>query len=257
MFHKDCPLSIKQPLEHLPLKVVEQVLRDLSQISFDKEIGFHTYNEPIIDPRLYYIMLKTRELLPNSPIVIWTNGSILTKSLVSTFNEIGKVRYVISIYNKSDQKRIQEIFPVLRKKFTVDKVLPTVVSKHLFEKDSENVTATNYCDGKILSKRGITKQTMDTRKDIYNHEKINLKKPCHAPYSQVVITYKGDVSLCCYDWKRTVTFGNVKKQSLLKILSGNAMDEAYTALSSGNRIFDICMRCPYSKSIKCKRDDVN
>lgn len=204
---RKCPLSIEQKEEHLPIKNIYDVLDSLVVIHYKKEIGFHMYSEPIIDPRLYAVMESAKSVLGEDiPLLIWTNGITLTETLMHDFLDLGNVRIIVSVYN--------------------DKT---------FEKVNDWGDYVTLCDYRTIGK--------DDRLLIYEQPEHKFLGFCHAPYGQIIITYKGDVSLCCYDWKRTVTFGNIKKIPLEEILQSKKMDDAYRNLGRGRRIFDVCQRC--------------
>lgn len=209
MRHTLCPISRYNYMEHLPLKYAEKIIKGLKEIKYKKELGFHNFSEPTIDPRLYYLMKLARKILPENPLVIWTNGKILTSNLVDDFNKIGNIKFVISVYDKETNDKIKSF--------------------------NCNLVELNYWSEKTKMEENLL--------DIYSRSIVDIKKKCYAPYRQVIVNHKGEVSLCCYDWKFTVSFGNVKDCSLKEILTSKKMNKAYKELSSGKRVFDVCRRC--------------
>jgi len=214
-YHLKCPFNLDVEREHLPIKFVEKVIKELSNLGYRNEIGFHTFNEPFQDPRLYYILSYTRELLPDNTILLWTNAMNLTKTLIEDFKEFGNIRYIISVYNQRIFNKIGDF-------------RGTGESFEILDYRSEH-------------------NNQDDRLQIYYMPEINLKKKCFAPYHQVIISYQGDVSLCCFDWNRTITFGNIKDSELAGILVSKKMIDAYKNLSNGDRVFDVCKRCCWSR----------
>jgi len=98
MAHKECPISTYTQKVHLPIRYVRMTIDSLSILGYMGDIGFHIYNEPTIDPRLFYIMKYANEVLPESQVVLWTNGKILTEGLVEDFSEIKNLKYYLSCY---------------------------------------------------------------------------------------------------------------------------------------------------------------
>ena len=88
---------------------------------------------------------------------------------------------------------------------------------------------------------------LDDRMLIYTRAQTNTSKPCSMPYGKLWIYHTGDIGLCCYDWNRTVTFGNIKTNSLLDILKTDKMKQVGLNLQAGNRVEDVCSRCWYSR----------
>lgn len=162
---KGCPSTVVEKKHHLPFKIVEKVLKELLDMKFTGMIGFHRYNEPLIDPRLFKIL----DITP-FPVVIWTNGTVLTSEL-------------------KDELKCE-----------------TIITDH-------------------------SKCELDSRLDIYNWSPVKAER-CGRK-NQLTISHTGDVVLCCYDWKDTVSFGSVKDESLVEIIKR----------IPDKRDFDVCKRC--------------
>jgi 2-deoxy-scyllo-inosamine dehydrogenase (SAM-dependent) len=208
MSHKKCPVSVYKERKHLQLKYVTQIIYELSELGYEKSIGFHCYNEPMIDPRLYYIMDYTRKMLPKSEIIMWTNGKILTKELLLDFSEIGNIRYYVSGYGNN-------------------------ITKETF----------NEVGIKKFSLLLMDERKMDDRLYWYDSSENPLSTPCSAPYKQLSIDYMGNVIICCMDWRSSVVFGNIKDSSLIYILNSEDMKRTSGELAVGIRSHKLCMGC--------------
>ena len=80
--HKSCPLHRVTDIHHLPLEIITKVLLEAQQLNFRGEFRFHNYNEPTIDPRLFLVMHRVREIFSNDvTICMPTNKSILSPEL--------------------------------------------------------------------------------------------------------------------------------------------------------------------------------
>lgn len=157
---------------------------EIAKEGFVGDITFHQYSEPIMDPRLYYIVCEFRKDLPKCSISIWSNGSLLTPQLKADFDNLG-VKYAIS----SDKKG------------------------------------------------------MDDRLGLYEVQPSSLEdRPCPRIH-QITITCDGDVAACCYDWRRTVTYGNVLERPFMQIINDSFHVLDKERLSSGARPHDVCRRC--------------
>lgn len=184
--HLACPASKEEKEQYLPLKNIMNCIIQLRQLDYKGDLGFHIYNEPLLDPRLLYILDFTRHVLLNK-IIIWSNKTLYTDELGEEIKKFGNIHFVFSDY-----------------------LLP----HHL-----------------------------DNRLTIYRdsaHPIIN--KRCLQPYYQLNINYNGDVVLCCYDWKWTKTYGNIKRQKLEDILISEKMNCDYRNLKQGE-LFKFCTNC--------------
>lgn len=208
--HKQCPLHLTESAIILPQAIVLNVLDTISSWGYTGIIGFHTYNEPGIDPRLFTFISYARIKCPKSHIVIMTNGFYLDNNLVNEYMAVGVNEMFISAYSEKEYKRFSNIQSQL--------------------------------------KININKPVLDKRLDIYDRPEIQAdNKICLAPYNELMITREGYVGLCCLDWRRDQCFGDLRDQSLEEILVSDKMINAYENLSCGNRVFDICKRCDWSR----------
>lgn len=208
--HKQCPLHLTQYAIILPQKIVLSVIDTISSWGYSGVIGFHTYNEPGIDPRLFMFITYARTKCPSSHIVIMTNGFYLDDNLVNEYMNVGVNEMFLSAYSDKEYKRFS------------------------------NFTS--------QMKININKPVLDERLDIYDRPEMQPdQKTCLAPYNELMVTREGYVGLCCLDWRRDNVFGNLHNNSLEEILTSEKMISAYENLSCGNRVFDICKRCGWSR----------
>lgn len=166
-----CPITILPAGSYLDFKWIKKVIDELIELEYEGDIGFHRYNEPLIDPRIWNIL----DINPFH-VVIYTNGTTLTDS----------VRNRLSNYD-----------------------LEIVFTDHTLKQNK-----------------------LDPRLNIYNWEQVEFTR-CGRE-NQLTINHKGNMVICCYDWKDTVTFGNIKEEKLEDML------EKVPYLP---REFDICLRC--------------
>ena len=95
--HKKCPLNLVETPVILPAKIVFDVLETLERYNFQGIIAFHTYNEPLIDPRLFQFIEFARKACPHSDIFILTNGYYLTQTLADELVDSGVSKIIISV----------------------------------------------------------------------------------------------------------------------------------------------------------------
>ncbi len=209
--HKKCPLHLHKEPRILPEKIFLQIIKTCKEYDFKGGIAFHCYNEPGIDPRLMMFIKITREALPKATIFIMTNGFYFDENLAEEYQKNGVDMLIISAYSPKEEQRFKDI--KLRSK------IPHFSISKLYQ------------------------IKLDDRLTIYEREKIDCTKPCHAPLDEVIITNEGKVSLCCLEWKREHCFGNLHKQSMADILNSEKVQRTYKNLLSGKRTLDICKRC--------------
>ncbi len=208
--HPRCPVSKMQNDPHiLPARIVNDVLQTLSRHDYSGRIAFYTYNEPLMDPRLFEFVRTARRSCPQSRIHICTNGYCLTQDLVDELVQAGVTSFHISAYSESDLHRFSAL------------AIPVESAVKLMK--------------------------LDDRLDFYDTDEKSCDKPCYAPLAQVIITSQGMISLCCLDWKRQYCFGDLNAQSFEEAMADRQLRQAYKRLSHGERFLPLCRRCGWSR----------
>lgn len=96
--HKDfCPSS-RIPDSMLESAIILKVMQFLGP-EFKGDVGFHNYNEPLADPRLFHIVRKIKEICPDCRVSIWTNGLYLYPKLALEAVDIGVDEFVLTAYS--------------------------------------------------------------------------------------------------------------------------------------------------------------
>jgi radical SAM protein with 4Fe4S-binding SPASM domain len=208
--HKKCPLSLEVEKKILSSNVVMEVINTLGEFGFTGTIAFHTYNEPLIDPRLFKFIEQTRKACPACNIYILTNGYYLTQMLALELMEIGVSSIHVSAYTSKEYDRLSKI--KLNIPYEVEKMI-----------------------------------LMDQVLAIYQSPFIDHKATCFAPLNEIIITREGDISLCCRDWQRRYTFGNLYEKGFNEIMKEGLMHAVYKRLKDGDRFLDICRRCSWTR----------
>ncbi len=215
--HLKCPLnSTSVEKKILSLKVIEGILKEISDYNFAGIISFHTYNEPLIDPRLFYIIDMTKKYCPKAEVFILSNGFYFNQNIANELVDIGVDRIDITAYSLKEFEELKKI--------------------------NVKIPYSVFPAFKITD--------LDDRKDIYNKinisEKIN--KPCYNILNDMIITCNGKIDLCCFDWKRKYCFGDLEKQTIKQIIVETELYKSFIELAKGVRKKEICQNCINSKT---------
>ena len=215
-FHKKCPLHYVVTKQTLPLNVIKKAISELKSIEYDNSIWFNNYNEPLSDPRLFYIINYVKTHLNKSKIHINTNGFYLDQNLADELYECGVDEIIISLYSKEESERLRAI------KFSMD------------------VHMSDYATN-----------SLDDRNNIYQRELLYCNLPCYSLETEIIIRYTGDVGLCCLDWDNRYNYGNLNHMSLEEILGSSCVQEITSQLKKGKRQLEICKRCNWQRGNIC------
>ena len=209
--HVKCPLNKQTEKKILPINIIEKFIKELGEYNYSGTISFHTYNEPLIDPRLFYIIGLTKKYCPKAYIYILTNGFYLNQEMALELCDIGVNRLDVTAYSDSEYDRLTSI--------------------------KLNIPYSVFYSPKI--------EDLDDRLDLYDENNNLLKnsKPCYNVLNDLVITCDARIDLCCFDWKREHTYGDLEKQSLKEIINSTTIYKDFLSLAKGDRNNTICKNC--------------
>lgn len=203
--HKKCPLHGQKEKVVLPSRIVRETIDEVAQIDYDGVFAFHTYSEPLIDPRLFSFITYAKTKCPKSKTLILTNGFYLNQQIADELAELKIWILAVTAYSRSEFNRFS--------------ALDVKIPYYVFE------------------------SKLDDRQNIYDSMPVNIKASCFAPVGDVSVACTGDVVLCCLDWKRRHRFGNLTWESFYSILNKKETLEVYNSLIHGERKLYLCRRC--------------
>ena len=207
--HRFCPAHVTSyPPRHLPLRVISSTLEALAHSGYDRQVRFHTSNEPLADPRMLTVVRLARQLLPKAELALFTNGDALSQQLADELVEAGVSTILLSAYNPAARKRLGGL-----------KV---------------------GCAKTLLYRGGLSDTTLLGQ---YDAKPTGSTLPCGAPFHHLQIGCDGEVYLCCRDWQRRYTFGSLHTLPLAAILSQDRLWDVYAPLRDGKRTLPLCQRC--------------
>jgi hypothetical protein len=206
--HPRCPAhrAAAHPPENLASAVVFQVLADLGARGFDGCLSFHQYGEPLMDPRLFWFLERAARVVPTAKTLVWTNGSTLEAHMLHDLQAVGLGHLAVTAYTPAERARLEAL-----------EAPPGFLT----------IYAPNWVE--VFG--------------IYDAPAAPLATPCYAPLTDLIITRGGQVGLCCRDWARRHTFGDLNTTPFRVILEGPELRAVYDRLSQGDRYLDLCQRC--------------
>ncbi len=113
-----CPVSVL-PIPKVPRlmddAVFTELLRQLSDLSFDGRLSYHFYNEPLIRKDLERLVARAAAALPAAEQVLFTNGDLLTDARYASLVEAGVDHFVVTRHAMTpiaERDRQTVLFPV-------------------------------------------------------------------------------------------------------------------------------------------------
>lgn len=210
-FHKKCPASCAAKKEILPSKVIFKALDELKLIEFDGVICFHVYNEPLIDPRLFWLIEYIKKNLMSAKTEIYSNGYYLNEQMINELENVGADILLVTGYGEQEFERLINL-----------------------------KTDMAYC---------VQFGNLDERLDMYkDREKPISADPCKTYFTQVSIYSDGEVGTCCLDYRHPYKLANIYNMSLEEALNSEKMISIQKRLLEGDRsLFPICKNCSWNR----------
>lgn len=207
--HKSsCPLSEAGEPTYLRTDAILRIFDQLGVWDYDRDVCLSNYNEPCVDPRLFMLMDELHKRVPKVHMYMWTSSWWMNEYLMHQLREHGLTDLRVNGYVESERKRMETWNIPAGMKFTVRN------GGH------------------------------DNRISMYTQSKEEYPgRKCTAPYRELTIHCTGDVGMCCMDWKRSVTFGNLYEKPLLEILGSPRMMETAVRNQQRGRNLPVCVRC--------------
>ena len=207
--------------QKMTMKLIDKLFEDLKTINFDGAFCLSGYGEPTLHNDLHPIIYKLSIL---GAVELITNGDTLSPQKIKNFYESNLSKLIVSMYDGEHQT---EKFKKMEEESGVPKNF--LVLRNTWYKDEDNF-------GLLLTNRAGTNNAGQ-------QPKVNLNKKCFYPAYTSVIEWNGDIFLCCHDWQRRVSMGNVMQTNFFDIWNGPAYRKYRRDLLSGQRKNKPCSDC--------------
>ena len=194
-----------------------KIIDDLAKVNWKGEIAPNFYGEPMLDPRLLDFVAYAHDQLPDSRIVLFTNGDFLSIEFYKKLVQKGVGRFVITHHPPDHPTAIEAIKQVLRyrEEFGDDHV----------EMKYSKLT-------KIIQWRGMGVG-----------EPINDDYCRSTALNKIGVHWDGEVIFCCNDYYVTTKFGNAKNERLIDIWRKPYYQKVRNGIKKGQFILQTCKDC--------------
>jgi MoaA/NifB/PqqE/SkfB family radical SAM enzyme len=221
-----CPVSRSvDPREtgEMSLDLLERIAGELAGLRYAGRIALFGNNEPLLDGRLVDIVQLFRTSCPRADLRILTNGVLATPGLIGELFAAGLS--TLTINNYTDGRRlIQPVRALIR---AADRLRPFDIR---------------------VSMRSRT-EVLTTRAGLAPNKPRPDRKPqgfCALPFTDLHISYTGDVNLCCFDAHGAVSMGKVTDASIVEIWKSPGFAAHRHSLLRGVRAgLPLCRHCDF------------
>lgn len=226
------------------------IMTTLKEVRFDGVVQMFLLNEPLLDKSIHAKIAEIRAACPRSSIYVSTNGDPLLKGVdLATSLEHAVKLYAagvntinLNIYDEGDQhERYVTFIEELTSKYNVE------LTHHKYRHNSPGrnfVALTDMRVSRIEKNASIT--------DMFHPRGMKdvgpLKAYCMRTQRHVVVTWNGDVPICCAidptDVKIPVV-GNVEKTSLIDLWNSETLFKYRYFTQKKRRVLIGCRTCDH------------
>ena len=208
-----CPNSKieKQPTSLMSWSIYFKIIEDLRKIHYGGAIHPYMMGEPLCDPRMPEMIHMANKFFPDNVIFISTNGDYLKrKEDVKDLFDKGLTWMGVSHYDDRNDH--------LKKMVEFPRMVHTPIEK--------------------------LRETFYNRAGNIDVPCIHPMKSCDWIFQKAYINYRGDVILCCSDYKYEIVFGNVMDQPFGEIYNSENYNYYRKAHRQGwGKELPLCEKC--------------
>ena len=216
-----CPNSssergLMKNMSRMDAKLYQKIIDQLAAMGWDGEVAPNFYGEPLIDDRMADLVKYTRNKLPSSKILLYTNGDFLTLDLYISLISAGVNAFIVTCHPDVTPRFVEDILDYRRNESN-DEV------EFIYQKLS-----------------GIT-----NRGGLVDVEQECHRKVCDEATMKVGVQWDGNIILCCNDYFVTTQLGNVNTENLFSIWNKSEYKQLRRDLRIGVFKLEICKNCKY------------
>lgn len=258
-----CPISqMKREKGIMDFKLFKKIIGDLNTVNFKGNILPTSYGESLLIPNFTDYLSYIRYKIPESGIILFTNGSLLNTNLskkiikenlvdelIVSFDGGTKESYESVRIGLSFNKVKKNVHDFIKIRNNLGKKKPKVIitmvvtpensfTRDELRKEFNDVDDINYS---IMFNWGGQLKKIDGYNRGTRFSKNNF---CRLLYDTIYILQNGDVCLCCTDYEGREIIGKVQDSSIKDIWNGPELQKRRNLLK--NRMFSelpLCKKC--------------
>lgn len=279
------------PFLNMDMRCFNKVVSDLRQWCENtgkkiKVIRLYSTGESLLHPQIGEMVKRIKEQNVCDAIEITTNGSLLKSEYARQFVEYGLDYLRVSIYsvykernreitrNTISPEEIREKIKYLKDyRDSLGKAKPFIQAKMIDTYSKENEDFLMFYDGYV--DECVIDQPMQSSTDddvLANlfHERAEVidklvkekqiysgKKACRYPFTHLTIRSEGSVCVCCNDYLKKTTIGNVMEHGLQSLWNSKKLyDFRVMQIKTKGVNHPACARCEVPLR-DCREDDID
>lgn len=214
-------------------------------------IEFAMHGEPLMHPNYISIFTKFRSHLPNTQLQVTTNGDILRGKMQQRVEKIfnAGINFILmdTYYPKDRRDSLRKEAFSLKNIEVVDYYEDWALDDFSpYANHGNKIQRTILLMDDILI-RDQEEHTRIVKSHAGSNPLIQIDQPiqrsCARPFREMTITWNGNVTLCCDDWKSEYVIANISDLSMEEIWKHPKYEAARARLHFRERGFGPCAKC--------------
>lgn len=259
---KFCPIDVlkmySKDKKFLSDETCRIIASQIKSVNPDGRIELTMRGEPTLNPKMMTNLNILRETLPNVQISMFTNGAVFFKDpdMILDIIDVGVNILNIDCYNGTYDRF-----------YAIANDIISVGHDDIILEDFRSFSAyKRHRNGNKLHVINLVPDIQEGEVDVrqihnnagnvnpeylknlpgYVKHKLPMERRCARPFHELVVTYDGEVLICCQDWQAQYMLGNVFDNTLEEIWWGKSHWLILRSLYKKDRGSMIpCDRCDY------------
>lgn len=240
---------LSRKLGYMSLADFKMIINKFVAASFQPPLTITGNGEPLLNKAIFSMIKYAKE--KNLNISLISNSTFLTESNIikliasgldryqTMFDSLNKEAYEKIRYKSNYEKTKQRLINFIEKNEQVGHpifmslgLVKTSINKDIEKTKSfwESFPIDNFLISPLLSLQADSRLYEESVKDI----DMSVYKICVVPFTDMSISYNGDVVLCPIDFNNVYVVGNVFKEELQEIWNGKHAQKLRKALLDNN-----------------------
>lgn len=242
--------------KYMTLETAMAIASDMSEFMWNSRIEFAMHGEPTMNPYLFEIIKTFRKMLPNSYLLMESNGGGLLRDPVRLIEKLFRSGLTTLALDEYQQvKLVEKIFAKL-----FPDPSPLLGNGNQYFAGAQVWDYPTFGKGgnphqrnkktRLIRVRPIDVSTSGTHSSLNNHGGAGAPpnnkasgRRCAKPFREISFRWDGGVAVCCNDWRGELPIGNVNEQSISEIWHSDVFYAARRKLYAGERDFGACNGC--------------
>lgn len=232
---KFCPIDVLKMYSKykmfMPYTTCRIIAQQIKSVNPDGRIELTMRGEPTLNPDMLANLNTLRETLPNIQISMFTNGAVFFKNPNMIVNIIDSGVNILNIdcYNNTYDRFYAIANEIVKNENDIELKDFRTFSAYKRHRNGNKLRVINLVpdiqEGEV-DVRQIHNNAGNVNPEYlknlpgYVKHKLPMERRCARPFHELVVTYDGEVLICCQDWQAQNVLGNIFDNTLEELWWG-------------------------------------